>query len=390
MKAIIKSDSMVVVNGNNGREKKQRTEAQLANEANLTRGERNGFMSYKTKANVKTLVDIFLFLSQQLEANRMRLNPNLGYKQRKCHVTFCTLTLPSEQKHDDKFIRRYLLDKFIRILKDKYGVTLYLWVAEAQANGNIHYHILLDKFIENVPKPKYAKVPLELTKEWNKLLNTYGYIQAYAENMRELHKNGFVFNPKLEKEVYTYSKKTGKYEAGKEPIDVEKQFQAYLQGEATNWSQPNTVDIHKLKDMGSIKGYVCKYLCKNDGSDTSRRKIESRLWGCANELKNIAGYEQPFDDDLQNAILDMQAENPKSVKTILITDHGNMDPQTFDDNELEGQVKVFATVFCYSQAKFWKVVSPSFKQRFEAYYKDIFRQVYSTHPLFNPVLVSNF
>jgi hypothetical protein len=91
------------------------------------------------------------------------------------------------------------------ILKQKYNVKLYLWVAEPQVNGNIHFHILIDKFIENVPEPKYAKVPLELTKEWNRILDLYGYVAPYTQKMQALHGSGFVYNPSLTKETYTFS-----------------------------------------------------------------------------------------------------------------------------------------------------------------------------------------
>jgi hypothetical protein len=51
--------------------------------------------------------------------------------------------------------------------------------------------------------------------------------------------------------------------------------------------------------------------------------------------------------------------------------------QTFEDSEMQGKVKVFATIYAYCQARFWRTVSPRFKIRFEAYYRDAFSQVYS-------------
>jgi hypothetical protein len=129
--------------------------------------------------------------------------------------------------------------------------------------------------------------------------------------------------------------------------------------------------------MGNIKGYICKYMTKSDGSDKTKRTIDGRLWGCADKLRKIGTYEQAFDEDLQDAVLDLRARDEKSVKITLVTDHGNMDLQTYEDSELDGKVKVFATIYAYCQANFWRVVSPRFKIRFEAYYQEAFNQVYA-------------
>lgn len=367
---------MVVVNDGHARRKENRTELQIANEVNLSRGEKNGYMSAKTRSKIKGYVDTLLFLSELPEARVMRMNSNVGYKQKDCFPTLVTLTLPSAQVHSDNFIKRYLLGKFIKLLKEKYNVCLYLWVAEPQLNGNIHFHILIDKFIENVLEPKYSIVPLQLTKDWNKILDQYGYIEPYSRKMRALHQSGFCYNPLLTKEEYIFSPSSGKFEISVLPISHENQLAAYELGSSTDWTQPNTADIHRLKEKDNIKAYICKYLTKSDGSDRTKRTIDGRLWGTSDQLRTIAVYEQSFDDDLQNAVLDLQNDN--SVKLTLVTDYGNMDLQTFQDNELEGKVKVFATIYTYCQLRFWHIVSPRFKFRFETYYRNIFSQVYST------------
>ncbi len=369
---------MTVVPGGFAREKQDRTAKQIDNEANLTRGEKNGYMGAKTRSKIKSLLDSMIFLSQLPDAGKMALNANLGYKQKQCFLTFVTLTLPSKQKHDDNFIKRHLLSKLIKQLKEKYGVSLYVWVAEPQTNGNIHFHILIDKFIENVTEPKYAKVVLELTKEWNRILDLYGYIKPYQEKMQAIHAKGFIYNSESKKEVYTFSKVTAKWEVSQVDVSYDNQYSAYDYGQATNWTQPNSVDIHSLKQADNIKAYICKYMTKTDGSDQTKRKIEGRLWGCADELRSVPTYEQSFDEDLQNTVLDMQADDENSVKTMLITDYGNVDLKTFEDNDMQGVVKVFATIYTYSQARFWKYAPVRFKDKFEKYYQNAFDKIY--HP----------
>ena len=195
--------------------------------------------------------------------------------------------------------------------------------------------------------------------------------------MKAKHKEGFCYDPKDKKEVYNFSKATGKYEVSEELVDFEAQFKAYQYGVETNWSQPNTADIHAIKQKDNIKAYICKYMTKSDGSDQTKRKIEGRLWGCSDELRKVSTYEQSFDTDLQNTIMDMRAEDEKNVTTILVTELGNLDLQTFEDNELQGKIKVFAEIYSYSQLKFWQFAPDRFKRRFETFYREAFKMVYT-------------
>ena len=61
-------------------------------------------------------------------------------------ISFITLTLPADQVHDDSFITREILGTFLDRCR-KLGIFKnYVWRAEKQQNGNIHYHILSDSF----------------------------------------------------------------------------------------------------------------------------------------------------------------------------------------------------------------------------------------------------
>ena len=60
---------------------------------------------------------------------------------------FITLTLPEKQKHTDFEIKKELPNLFDNVnyyMPNKYN---YIWRAETQMNGNIHFHILIDRFI---------------------------------------------------------------------------------------------------------------------------------------------------------------------------------------------------------------------------------------------------
>lgn len=135
-------------------------------------------------------------------------------------VNFITLTLSSKQIHSDNEIKQKLLQPFIRVIKSKYGVRNYIWKAETQSNDNIHFHITLDQFIH-----------------WRELRDTWNIIQ---ENL------GYVTRSKI--------------------------------------MDPNSTDIHSVKNIHSLAAYLSKYLSKNQ---EGRRLVEGKLWDCNKELKLI-------------------------------------------------------------------------------------------------------
>jgi len=93
------------------------------------------------------------------------------YDPGKPYPVFLTLTLPSEQVHDDREINRKCLQPFLATLKRVHGITHYFWRAEAQENGNVHYHILTDRYI----------AARDLQASWNRAINVLGYEDRYYE-----------------------------------------------------------------------------------------------------------------------------------------------------------------------------------------------------------------
>ncbi len=155
------------------------------------------------------------------------------------------------------------------------------------------------------------------------------------------------------------------------------QVEAYAYGEATNWQNPNTVDIHRLQSQNNIKGYICKYMTKNDGTDTSRRKISGNVWGSADLLREIEAYKEEFSDDIRGALLNMSEAVPNSLRVSVVTPHGTISLQEYEDSDMAGQVPVLATLYTYPQKLFWRFAPASFKQRFTNYYRDAFRRIYT-------------
>ena len=158
----------------------------------------------------------------------LKENKNKTYSN---YLRFVTLTLSAEQFHDDKFIRRYLLNDFLRTIKVKHKVKSYLYCSEAQQNGNIHFHIVIDK---NIHYKQIRNI-------WNRIQAAHGYINKFEK------KHGH--------------------------------------------RDPNSTDIHSFKKINSVAAYLIKYFTK----DESRRLITGRLWGCSDNLRNLECFVTEID-----------------------------------------------------------------------------------------------
>jgi hypothetical protein len=212
-----------------------------------------GTMSKNQSKNVRKCVENLIAMTLIGYDNKVS-------RKSQSYNTFVTLTLPSKQIHSDKIIRK-CLTKFLDNLKKSYKVVHYIWRAESQANGNIHFHLVLDRFID------YKKV----RSLWNSQIQPLGYIKAYSE--MKLNK-GFVYVP-----YYIRNKQKIKH-----PKTKNEQFDIYLKDKKEGFVDPNTTDIHKLENVTNSVNYILKYLTK---LEADKRPINGALWGAANLTKKL-------------------------------------------------------------------------------------------------------
>lgn len=220
-----------------------KTQKFVDNQIHLKDNKSNGTMSGKKQSRAKAILTNWLQCSNEKSIN------NLGISglQAKNH-TFVTLTLPCEQLNTDIEIKRKCLSPFIQRVVNEYGVKHYYWKAEAQKNGNIHFHVIFDKFVSW----------LVIRKLWNLQLDKLGYITKYSENQKEFYSNGFKMSANV-LDVRSY--------------DV--QYNAYKKNKENGFLDPNSIDVHSFRDIRNVAAYVVKYMCKEEGY----RKIVGRLHG---------------------------------------------------------------------------------------------------------------
>ena len=199
-----------------------------------------------------------------------KIKPLNSWKHQKVfpfRLAFITLTLPSKQIHDDKKIMQSCFHQFLVQAKQKWKVHNYVWRAERQENGNIHFHMLVDKFIPWS----------ELRDTWNNTINKLGYTDRYGDEQRHFHAGGFRVRAELLSQ-WSYKK----------------QIRAYHEGCANDWRSPNSTDVHAVKKVTNIKAYVCKYMLKSSQADAEI----SRLWGCSYELSRAKGCQIVLDSHI--------------------------------------------------------------------------------------------
>lgn len=201
-------------------------------------------------------------------------------------MNFLTLTLPAKQFHDTATITGECLNQFLTECKSKYGLENYVWRLEFQKNGNAHYHIATDTFID------YTAAKLI----WNRCLGKLGYIQRYRERFENM----------------TFSEYcNSQNENGKLSFNVLRE--RYGRGRATRWDSPNTVDVRAVSNAKNIAFYISKYITKK--SDFALSPIVSlrepsetnlRLWFCSRSLSKLSAievfleeYDSLIDDCLQ-------------------------------------------------------------------------------------------
>jgi len=142
----------------------KRSDAQRSAEKHLSRGRYNGFISPATARILRKRLEgwINCIIHNAKECGER-------WRPRHSKLSFVTLTLPAPQMHSDQELRRGALDRFITDLRRSMLVQEYFWKAEAQENGNVHYHLLVDRFV--------AKDQLD--RLWAKQMERLGYMDQF-------------------------------------------------------------------------------------------------------------------------------------------------------------------------------------------------------------------
>lgn len=134
-------------------------------EENLKKESYAGILTEPVKRKILNKLDTWLSLVSCYNQNKVK-----KFQRKQTYITFLTVTLAEKQIKSDKEIQKQVLSQYIDKLKYHFGIENYLWRAERQDNGNIHYHILLDRYAD---KQKLQNL-------WNKTLKKTGLLTEFA------------------------------------------------------------------------------------------------------------------------------------------------------------------------------------------------------------------
>jgi hypothetical protein len=202
----------------------------------------------------------------------------------KKQFTFATLTLPSKQIHSHEEIKRGPFNTFIISILRKSPQAKYFWKAELQKNGNIHFHVLFDCFI-------HWSIVRSI---WNTAIESLSYVSRYRQKCLDNYGNNYA-----------------KYLAFNHLSDSYKAKTAFLRGVQSDWSDPNSTDIHSLTKVRSGLRYLAKYVSKQveknaDGSPKQDSIIPDfgRIYGSSDSLRSIRPTKVRVDSGEMKLILE--------------------------------------------------------------------------------------
>lgn len=196
---------------------KTRSAAQVFNEQNLRNNKTEGLLSNKGISRLRNSINWLLVAAKPKRVFSKKHNSNFQFK-----VNFLTLTLPDNGTEIDNItLQKKLLNPFLVYLRKYFGLKNYVWKLEFQGNGKLHVHIVCDTFIHW----------RDLRTTWNRLLINNGFMAQFELTFG--HQN------------------------------------------------PNSTDVHSIKKIKNLAGYLCEYMCKQAAD---LEKIKGRIWGCNYEL----------------------------------------------------------------------------------------------------------
>jgi hypothetical protein len=144
------------------------TNKSFSNKSTFKKGNLNnaysGSMAAGAVKRIRKALDIFLQLSPYYNI----YNP-VTQKNQRFRLAFITLTLSTNYSIEHQFCYKNLLKPFLQWLDKTKGNKLYIWKAELQQRGQLHYHLTINSFIHLT----------EIREKWNYLQRKNGLIKNH-------------------------------------------------------------------------------------------------------------------------------------------------------------------------------------------------------------------
>ena len=218
--------------------------------------------SISAKQKMKKILDLWIYTNETLKPK----------------YSFITLTISGKMDKNENHFK--LLKQWIEKIEYRYTDINYVWKAEYQENGNIHYHLIMDDKIEWKT----------IRKQWNKTQTKY--VDEYQNKMKLKYKKGYYYDTEMINKDGTI-------------VNEETQLNRYKKGNKANWRNPNSTDVKIIEETEVIEKYINKYINKKEEENQTDEKVISRYWGCNDKLK-----------ELKYGTISELSLNPKTLKEL--------------------------------------------------------------------------
>lgn len=219
-----------------------------------------GTLSRSAASRMKRAIEYLGLISKSKKVwNPAKFN-HFFFKQ-----SFITLTLPERQRHSDNQCKLLLLKPFIDALRKKYPSLSYVWKAERQKNGNIHFHIVTDHYI-----------PIRyINNRWNRILWDNGYLKQY------MRQKGHMNAPSAEIRKVRKDQDLSKYMRKYMLKGISKIDTAQVQEEIDSLKNKLAFELSPTK-----RDHLSKSLTKLNKTlaEAKKEPIKGKLWGCSDNL----------------------------------------------------------------------------------------------------------
>lgn len=246
-------------------------------------------LSPQSIRKVKKAITYMAHLAPSKKIYNPRFNSKFNFK-----LSFITLTLSSRQQHTDQEIKNQVLHPFIDYIQKVHRVKNYVWKSERQKNGNLHFHLVIDKYIS------YEIIRAK----WNQYQNNLQYIDNY-------------WNDTSTRKIMPTDKKSYFEVNSTDVHSVRKinDLSRYLIKYMVKTSTHNRIRVKRNKSHLPKKNYeLYKYLSSGTKGFLHNCASNGRIWGCSHSLSNISGARDFLCRDIEEEVQRLKADKRVYIK----------------------------------------------------------------------------
>jgi hypothetical protein len=215
----------------------------------------HGYISPHSARKIRNAVDWLLAAAKEKWVYSKKNNRFYKWK-----LSFLTLTLPTQGQMTDLEVKS-VLNSFLTLAKYNYGLRSYIWKAEPQARGVIHFHLTSDCYMWKN----------SVRFEWNRLLRKSGLLNNHDD-------------PPTTKIHSTYRVK-----------NMSAYLTKYFIKANQNENYPPLKPSHLIRTNKDVRFTREEFV--NSKIHNYIRPINGRLWGCSHSLSQARNLSYIVDSD---------------------------------------------------------------------------------------------